>query len=247
MNSIDFYVLIPARRNSTRLANKMLLNIAGIPLIIHTARNAMKSDAKSIIVATDDNEIYNICKSHNINVIMTSNEHTTGTDRIAEAIKIIGLKQNDIVVNVQGDEPLISHKLINKLAKFLYEKQVSVATVAHIIKNEEDITNPNIVKVVLDKNNCALYFSRSIIPYDRDSGLKFDYLRHFGMYVYTVEFLKNYKDLEHTNLENIEKLEQLRILYHGIKLATLISNDEIASGVDTLEDYLFVKKIMEEL
>lgn len=247
MNSIDFYVIIPARRNSNRLANKMLLDIAGLPLIIHTAKNVMKSNAKLVTVATDDDEIYNICKNSNVHVVMTSKQHTTGTDRIAEAVEIIGLKDNDIVVNVQGDEPLISYNLINQLANFLYEKQVTVATIAHVITNLEEIVNPNVVKVVVDKNSHALYFSRSVIPYDRDSVGEFNYLRHFGMYVYTVTFLKNYKNLEHTQLENFEKLEQLRILYHGIKLATLVTSDTISSGVDTLEDYLFVKKIMEEL
>jgi 3-deoxy-manno-octulosonate cytidylyltransferase (CMP-KDO synthetase) len=245
LNNNSFYVIIPARRNSTRLANKMLLEINHVPLIIHTAKNAMKSNAKLVIVATDDDDIYNACQKYGINVIMTSKNHSTGTDRLAEAVQLFQLKDDDIIVNVQGDEPLIDYNLINNLANFLHDKKVAVASIAHYINDVDEIENHNIVKVVLDKNSNALYFSRSVIPYNRDKIIYDKYLRHFGMYVYTVKFLKNYQNLSHCELENVEKLEQLRILYNDIKLAILVTSESIASGVDTLDDYLVIKKLME--
>ena len=246
MNKIDFYVIIPARRYSSRLADKMLLEINNIPLIIHTAKNAMKSQAKLVTVATDDTEIFQICESYGIKVIMTSISHPTGTDRLFEAVKIMQLKSTDIVVNVQGDEPLFDYKLIDDLAYFLYQKKVKVASIAHCVDKIEDINNPNIVKVVLDKNSNALCFSRSIVPYNRDNTVYSKYLRHFGVYVYTVDFLYNYHNLTTCELENIEKLEQLRILYNDIKLAILVVDSAIARGVDTIEDFLLVKKLMEQ-
>jgi 3-deoxy-manno-octulosonate cytidylyltransferase (CMP-KDO synthetase) len=239
---------------SGRLANKMILDLDGLPLIVRTAKQAHKSSAASVIVATDHDSILAICKEHGINAVMTRNDHHSGTDRIAEAASNLGLADDDIIINVQGDEPLIDHTLIDDLAKFTNTKQAEFATIAHPIHTEAEIFNSHIVKVVLDKDSNALYFSRSPIPFYRDGfnnpinefklPTQLNLLRHIGMYAYSGEFLKNYSQLPVSPLESVEALEQLRILYNGHKIAVLVSNIIPEGGVDTIDDLKRVRQTL---
>lgn len=241
-----FHVIIPARMHSTRLPEKMTLEVEGVPLIVHTAHQAAKSKASQVVVATDHTDILRICQSHEINAVMTDSKHNSGTDRIAEVAKSLGLYGHEIVVNVQGDEPLINPELINQLAKFTFDKSAGFATVARHISNTADLFNPNVVKVVLDKDSNALYFSRSPIPFYRDGSWsdstkaklpdELNILGHIGMYSYTVDFLSQYSKFSPSPLEQVEALEQLRTLYNGHSIAVLISNLPHHAGVDTLED-----------
>ena len=237
---------------STRLADKMILDIHGIPLIIRTVRQALQSDAKDVFVATDDHKIERICNDYGAKVIMTKREHETGTDRLAEAVAILNLNDDEIIINVQGDEPLINPALINNLAQFIMNRGTEVATIAHKIHTDNEIFNASIVKVVLDAQGNAMYFSRAPIPYYRDGfveKLNFNlpqgihFLRHIGMYAYSVKFLKNYNNMPDSPIEHVEKLEQLRILYHGHKLSVLISDIVPEGGVDTLEDLERVRQL----
>ncbi|MCC2624262.1 MAG: 3-deoxy-manno-octulosonate cytidylyltransferase [Burkholderiales bacterium] len=246
MKEYKFTIIIPARMQSGRLPNKMVLDLDGLPLVVRTAKQAHKSSAASVIVATDHDSIVAICKEHGIDAIMTRDDHHSGTDRIAEAASSLGLAADEIIINVQGDEPLIDPILINDLAAFTHSKQAEFATIAHPIHTEAEIFNPHIVKVVLDKDSNALYFSRSPIPFYRDgfnnpiSEFKLppllNLLRHIGMYAYTGTFLKNYSQMPVSPLESIEALEQLRILYNGHKIAVLVSDTVPEGGVDTKED-----------
>jgi 3-deoxy-manno-octulosonate cytidylyltransferase (CMP-KDO synthetase) len=183
---------------------------------------------------------------------MTSKNHQSGTDRLAEAVKILNLADDEIIVNVQGDEPLIEPELINQLANFIAVKNTPIATVAHSIHSHEDIFNPNVVKTVLDNDDTALYFSRAPIPYYRDGYNKSDIqindklntLRHIGIYAYKVSFLNIYATLEPCLLEQVEALEQLRAMYYGHKIAVMQTNNAPAAGVDTAEDLEKVRKII---
>lgn len=250
-----FHVIIPARMHSTRLPQKMTLEVEGTPLIVLTARQASKSNASQVVVATDHEEIFKICRDHDIQVTMTDSSHASGTDRIAQVAKSLGLYEHEIIVNVQGDEPLINPELINRLAAFTFDKNADSATVASHINERIDLFNPNVVKVALDKHNNALYFSRSPIPFYRDG--KWDnpqtakfpelpILRHIGMYAYTVNFLDQYSTLMPSPLEQVESLEQLRILYNGRKIAVLVSNYPHHPGVDTLEDLQRLRETLKQ-
>jgi 3-deoxy-manno-octulosonate cytidylyltransferase (CMP-KDO synthetase) len=186
-----------------------------------------------IIVATDDKRIYNCVKGFGGNVILTSGRHKSGTDRICEVIKKI---KADIVVNIQGDEPFINYKNIDKtIEPLLKDKNVNISTLAIKIKEKKDILDPNKVKVVFDKNNFALYFSRSAIPFNRDN-FNIDYYKHIGLYVYRVSFLKKYENMKQSKLEKSEKLEQLRILENGEKIKVVLTNKD-SFAIDTKEDY----------
>ena len=249
----NFKVIIPARLQSGRLKDKMRADIHGLPLIVRTAKQALKSNASSVTVATDDKGIMDICESYNIACVLTSCDHQTGTDRLVEAVNILKYADNEVIINVQGDEPLIEPQLINDLANFIIRQQTQVATIAHKISTENEVFNPSIVKVVLDCNSNAMYFSRAPIPYSRDgfaTQLDFslpkgiNFLRHIGMYAYSVKFLKNYGDMPSSLIENVEKLEQLRILYNGHKLSVLISDIIPEGGVDTLEDLQRVRQVI---
>lgn len=247
-----FSIVIPARMHSTRLPHKMTLDLGGVPLLIRTYQQAAKSSAAQVIVATDHIDILNLCKNHGVLAIMTKEEHNSGTDRIAEVATKLNLPSGDIIVNVQGDEPLIDPALIDNLAQFIFEKKSEFATIAHPILSEEEIFNPNIVKVVLDKNSNALYFSRSPIPFYRDGFTnranafklpeQLKLLRHIGMYAYSVNFLNSYSQMMPSPLEQIEALEQLRILYNGQKIAVLVSDIIPEGGVDTLDDLQRVRQ-----
>jgi 3-deoxy-manno-octulosonate cytidylyltransferase (CMP-KDO synthetase) len=243
---MTFKVVIPARYASARLPGKPLLDIAGIPMIVRVAEQAKKSIASEIVVATDFEKIVIACESHNFKAIMTRIDHSSGTDRIAEVAEKLGWQDDEIVVNVQGDEPLIEPELINSVALHLAQSQDAVmATACHAIHDELSFLNPNIVKVVIDSNSNALYFSRSPIPYPRDEihKLTIQAHRHIGIYAYRVGFLKKYATLSPSALEKIESLEQLRVLFHGYKIGVAITQSAPASGVDTQSDLDYVRSL----
>ena len=239
---MPFYVIIPARLASTRLPNKPLADIGGKPMIVRVAEQALKSGAMDVIVATDDKSIADACASHQIKAELTSKNHTSGTDRIAEVASRMPWSNDTTIVNVQGDEPLIDPALISATAA-LISSDVPMSTAAHALEAPEDIFNPNYVKVVLDKNNRALYFSRAAIPWYRDGYAKSEKqypnlpaLRHVGLYAYRNDFLKTYSSLTAAPLEQLESLEQLRVLWHGYPIAVHITNKIPEAGVDTPAD-----------
>lgn len=243
---MTFKVVIPARYASSRLPGKPLLDIAGKPMVIRVAEQAIKSGATRIVIATDYEKIVHVAKENGIEAMMTRVDHASGTDRIAEVAQALHWDNNDIVVNVQGDEPLIDPQLIQEVALTLaHSKDAVMATACHAIHDETSILNPNIVKVVLDTHGNAMYFSRSPIPYPRDDEHKQNIkaLRHIGIYAYRVGFLKQYADLAVTELEQIESLEQLRVLHHGYKIAVTVTDNAPASGVDTQADLDEVRRL----
>ena len=242
-----FKVVIPARYASTRLHGKPLLNIAGKPMIVHVCERAAQAGAEDIIVATDDTRIFDTVTELGIKAVMTRADHQSGTERIAEVAQLCGWAENDIIVNLQGDEPLIPPAYIREVAFALAgQSQAGIATLAAKILDEEEVFNPNAVKVVLDKNNYALYFSRAPIPYCRDEKNRSStlYLRHIGMYAYTVAFLNRYCSWQASPLEVIESLEQLRILWHGDKVLVKVVDKTPEAGVDTPEDLLRVERVL---
>ena len=243
---MTFKVVIPARYASTRLPGKPLLDIAGKPMVIRVAEQAAKSGASEIVIATDFEKISHVAAQHDIKAVMTRIDHASGTDRIAEVAQKLNWADDDIVVNVQGDEPLIEPALIAEVAQHLAASRDAVmATACHRIHDEASFLNPNIVKVVIDANGNALYFSRAPIPYPRDEIYKdnIQAYRHIGIYAYRVGFLKRYAELTSTELEKIESLEQLRVLHHGYKIGVTITENAPASGVDTQEDLDLVRKL----
>ena len=238
--------MIPARYASTRLPGKPLLDIAGRPMVIRVAEQAAKSGASEIVIATDFEKISHVATQHDIKAVMTRIDHASGTDRIAEVAQKLNWADDDIVVNVQGDEPLIEPALITEVAQHLINsKDAVMATACHAIHDEAALLNPNIVKVVIDANGNALYFSRAPIPYPRDDVYKnnIQAYRHIGIYAYRVGFLKQYAELASTELEKIESLEQLRVLHHGYKIGVTITKHAPASGVDTQEDLDYVRRL----
>jgi 3-deoxy-manno-octulosonate cytidylyltransferase (CMP-KDO synthetase) len=246
---MSFIVIIPARMASTRLPNKPLADLGGRPMIVRVAERARQSGATRVIVATDHLDIQAACKQHGIEVQMTRSDHPSGTDRIAEVAAAIKLADDAVVVNVQGDEPLIEPSLIASTAA-LISADVPMSTAAHAIHDVADVFNPNVVKVVLDKNGRALYFSRATIPWHRDGfaqtkeALPDGYapLRHIGLYAYRNAFLQNYSQLPVSPLEQVEALEQLRVLWHGVPIAVHVTDGVPAPGVDTPEDLARVRR-----
>ena len=246
---MTFKVVIPARYASTRLPGKPLLDIAGKPMVIRVAEQAAKSGANEIVIATDFEKICHIAAQYDIKAVMTRIDHASGTDRIAEVADKLNWADDDIVVNVQGDEPLIEPTLIQEVAQHLANSTDAVmATACHAIHEETALLNPNIVKVVIDANGNALYFSRAPIPYPRDELHKnnIQAYRHIGIYAYRVGFLKKYAQLSATELEKIESLEQLRVLHHGYKIGVTITKNAPASGVDTQEDLDYVRNLFKK-
>jgi 3-deoxy-manno-octulosonate cytidylyltransferase (CMP-KDO synthetase) len=233
-----FTVVIPARLASTRLPRKPLADIGGAPMVIRVAQQASKSAASRILVATDSTEIMQVCTTHGFECIQTLSSHPTGTDRLSEVVTTLQLSDDEIVVNVQGDEPFIPPELINQVASSLaLATECAIATAAVQIENQDEITNPNIVKVVRDVFGQALYFSRASIPFHRDL-FAFDYptLRHLGIYAYRSHFLKAFAKLPPAPIEQVEALEQLRALYNGYKIHVEVSPSSPPPGIDTLED-----------
>ena len=244
----EFLVVIPARLGSTRLPRKPLADIGGKPMVIRVAERAQQSLAHSVVVATDSPEIQAACDEHRIEYLLTSADHPTGTDRLAEVAQILKLPANALVVNVQGDEPLIPPELINQVAQTLADNaQCAISTIAVPISDPTEIDNPNVVKVVLNRNGEALYFSRAPIPFVRDaqSSPKTMHLRHLGIYAYRAEFLQAYTRLEPAPPEQAEALEQLRALWNGYRIAVHIASKAPPAGVDTLEDLERVRKLLE--
>lgn len=255
MQRLAFKVLIPARMRSTRLPGKMLADIAGKPLVAWVAERARKSGADEVIIATDHQEIADAVTAHGWKVCTTSAAHETGTDRLAEAVTLLGLAADEIVVNVQGDEPLIDPELIRKVAKELaLRPNASIATAVHPIHSAEAFFDPNVVKVVIDTEGYAQYFSRAPIPYARDAFADtrkalpegFPAFRHIGIYAYRVGFLREFSSLSPTAAERFEALEQLRALGHGHRIAVAFWNEAMEAGVDTREDLERVRKILSQ-
>jgi len=240
---MSFVVIIPARLASTRLPNKPLADLGGKPMVVRVAERARESGAERIVVATDHPDILAACAAHGIEACMTRADHPSGTDRIAEVARTLGLPDEAVVVNLQGDEPLIDPALLSACAARIGH-EVPMATCAHPLHEAADAFNPNVVKVVLDKLGRALYFSRATIPWHRDAfaqsreQLPAGYvpLRHIGLYAYSNAFLQEYPQLAPSPLETIEALEQLRVLWHGVPIAVHVTDSAPAAGVDTPED-----------
>ena len=215
-------------------------------MVVRVAEQAAKSGASEIVIATDFEKILSACQAHKFKAVMTRLDHASGTDRIAEVAQKLGWGDEEIVVNVQGDEPLIAPELINAVAQHLAQsKDAVMATACHAIHDEASMINPNIVKVVMDASGNALYFSRAPIPYPRDEAHKqaIQAHRHIGIYAYKVGFLKKYATLVPSDLEKVESLEQLRVLHHGYKIGVEITQNAPASGVDTQEDLDYVRSV----
>ena len=240
--AVRFSVLIPARYASTRFPGKPLADIGGSPMVVRVCERARDSGARAVCVATDDERIAEAVRRHGFDARMTRADHASGTDRIAEAAAQLGLADDAVVVNVQGDEPLIAPQLIARVAQALEEdRQASVATACHPIRDAAAFANPNVVKVVLDAKGGALYFSRAGIPFPRDGGAPAGY-RHVGIYAYRMAFLRRYAALAPAPLEAVEQLEQLRVLWHGHRITAVIDEGEVAPGVDSPADLQAVIK-----
>ncbi len=242
--SQPYTVIVPARLASTRLPNKPLADIHGLPMVVRVAQRAALSNASQVVVAADSIEVVQACQAHGVRAMLTQGDHPSGSDRLAEASALLGLKPHDVVVNVQGDEPLINPVLINQVAELLVQRpSASMSTAAHEIHELAEFTNPNVVKVVIDQSQLALYFSRAPIPWWRDGFAKGIEtlpqpapLRHIGIYAYRVGFLQSFPTLQAAPIETGEALEQLRALWHGHKIAVHITPDVPGPGVDTPED-----------
>jgi len=253
MTAPAFTVLIPARMASTRLPNKPLADLEGLPMVVRVAQRALLSRAQRAVVAADDVQIMQACQAHGIEAVLTRNDHPSGSDRLAETCELLGLDGDDIVVNVQGDEPLLDPQMIESVAQLLTERpDCSMSTVAHALDTLAEFTNPNVVKVVLDRFNTAMYFSRSTIPFWRDGAHAItappvETLRHVGIYGYRASFLRSFPHLSHSPLEAMESLEQLRVMWHGHKIAVHVSHETPGPGVDTPEDLERVRRLFEGL
>jgi 3-deoxy-manno-octulosonate cytidylyltransferase (CMP-KDO synthetase) len=248
----EFTVVVPARYASTRLPGKPLADIAGKPMVVRVAERALAAGAVRVVVATDDARIATAVTAHGITACLTSPAHPTGTDRLAETVEQLALADDAIVVNVQGDEPLLSPELIRGVAELLAaHPETAIATACHPISDPAEAFNPNVVKVVLDRTGHALYFSRATIPWARDAfasrcdavppGLPL--YRHYGLYAYRARFLRAFPGLEQAPIERFEALEQLRALWHGYRIVAVVTAGTPAPGVDTAEDLEHVRSI----
>jgi 3-deoxy-manno-octulosonate cytidylyltransferase (CMP-KDO synthetase) len=241
---VGFSVIIPARYASSRLPAKMLKEINGKSLIEHTYSNAIKSDASRVIIATDDERIKTVAEGFGAEVCMTNDSHTSGTSRIAEAVSFLNFQNDDVIVNLQGDEPMMSPSAINQVASNLVSSGMSVATLCETINTEDAYFDENCVKVVYNSRGRAMYFSRSPVPAFRDGqNINLDLcFRHIGLYAYRVNFLKNYSNMPISKLETAEKLEQLTFLMEGFDIHVDVSFASTGYGVDTESDLIKVKK-----
>jgi len=235
-----YHIVIPARYASSRFPGKPLVDINGKTMLEHVYEVAKKSTATSIVIATDDQRIFDVASKFCERVLMTSDQHQSGTDRLAEVCQIMQWSEDEVVVNLQGDEPLTPPELLNQVAENIHNYQdASIATLTTPVHDQAEIKDPNIVKVVADMNGFALYFSRAMIPYQRDlhedceSNL---YQRHLGIYAYRVAFLNDYSQMPQCDLETVEKLEQLRAMYHGHRIHTQQALKLPGPGIDTPED-----------
>lgn len=248
-----FTALVPARMTSTRLPRKPLADICGKPMVVRTAERALASGAQAVAVACDSEDIVKACGEHGIQAILTNPDHPTGTDRLSEAVAKLGLADDEIVVNVQGDEPLIPPAVIASAAAALdASPDCAIATAAHPIADVDSFLNPNVVKVVLNKNGRALDFTRAPAPWPRDAFKKgpaavlpagLPAYHHIGLYAYRAGFLKAFPTLERAPIEAFESLEQLRALWHGYAIRVIVLEENLPAGVDTFEDLERVRKI----
>lgn len=251
MASPGFTVLIPARLASTRLPRKPLADLGGLPMVVRVAQQASRSGARAVVVAADDAQIVDACEAHGVRALLTRTDHASGSDRLAEACEQLGLDGDDRVVNLQGDEPLMPPELLGRCAALLDEHPDCVmATVAHPIGDAAEFLNPNVVKVVLDRSGRALLFSRAPLPHWRDAPDRGALpqapapLRHLGLYAYRAGYLRGFPRLEPAPLERTEALEQLRVLWHGERIAVHVTPHVPGTGVDTPEDLLRVRALL---
>ena len=248
---MSFTVLVPARLASTRLPGKPLADIGGLPMVVRVAQRAALSAARRVVVAADHPDIAAACTLHGVSVVLTRADHPTGSDRLAEACELLGLGGRDVVVNVQGDEPLIDPALIDACAALLScSGDCVMSTAAHAIDTPQEFANPSVVKVVIDARGQALFFSRAPIPRWRDAPAPDDWpppppapLRHIGLYAYYAGFLRRFPHLAASPLEIVEALEQLRVLWHGERIAVHVSDSRPGPGVDTPEDLARVRAL----
>lgn len=247
---MSFTVVIPARYQSTRLPGKPLADICGKPMIQWVYEQAIQAGADKVIVATDDSRVEQAVEAFGGQVCMTSPNHESGTERLAEVVEKMAIPDDHIIVNVQGDEPLIPPSIITQVAENLANSQAPMSTLAVEISDEAEVFNPNAVKVLTDKDGYAMYFSRATIPWDRDSFaddakiIKQPLMRHIGIYAYRAGFINTYINWEPTALEKIECLEQLRVLWYGEKIHVEVAKEAPAAGVDTPEDLEVVRSII---
>jgi 3-deoxy-manno-octulosonate cytidylyltransferase (CMP-KDO synthetase) len=250
---VEFRVVIPARFGSTRLPGKVLLDVAGKPMLQHVYDRAVESGAVSVVVATDDDRIRKVAEDFGATVCMTSSEHTSGTERLAEAVVALGYLEDEVIVNLQGDKPLVPPSVIKQVAEDLgkYEN-ARVATLYENIKNVDELFNPNTVKVVMNKRGYALYFSRAPIAWDRehftmpptkDQKISTPHFRHVGIYAYHAGFLQEYMEWGASSLEEMERLEQLRVLWNGGRVHLTEAKEVVPIDVNTEEDLEKVRKI----
>lgn len=250
---MHFRVVIPARYASSRLPGKPLADIGGRPMVLRVLERALQAGAESVVVATDDVRVQQAVEAAGHQALMTSPEHQSGTERLVEVAETLGWPDDTLVVNVQGDEPLIDPALIREAARQLVLHDDAVmATLAHPIHDHADFVNPNVVKVVADESGCALYFSRAPIPWPRDAFAaqqamphELGALRHIGLYAYRAGFLRTYSSLASSPLERHEMLEQLRVLWHGYRISLGVTPTVPAPGVDTPEDLARVRRLFE--
>ena len=250
---MSFTVLIPARMASTRLPDKPLADIGGVPMVVRVAQRALLSCAERVVIATDSQEVIEKCTDFGVTAVLTRADHPSGSDRLAEACDLLALQDDALVVNVQGDEPLIDPALIDAVALLLSAcPECAMSTAAHAIEELADFLNPNIVKVVLDAHQSALYFSRSPIPAGRDFANQAWWkaashlprpLRHVGIYGYRAGFLKSFPTLPQAPMEQLEALEQLRVLWHGHRIAVHITHSPPGIGIDTPEDLVEARRL----
>jgi 3-deoxy-manno-octulosonate cytidylyltransferase (CMP-KDO synthetase) len=247
---VSFRVIIPARLSSTRLPRKPLAELHGLPMVVRVAQQALLSAASQVVVAADDPSIVQACREHGIEALLTRQDHPSGSDRLAEACSLIGCSGQEVVVNLQGDEPLMPPELINACAQTLLARSDCVmSTAAHPLESELDWLSPHVVKVVVDARYRALYFSRSPLPAWRDrraaqalSEAPLAVLRHIGLYAYRTDFLLRFPAMPPSSLEQMEMLEQLRVLWHGHDIAVHITAQAPQGGVDTPEDLQRVRQ-----
>lgn len=244
---MNFHVIIPARYDSSRLPGKPLADIQGQSMIVRVCQQATLSHASSVTVATDDIRIFDHVRTSGYKAVMTQSTHQSGSDRIHEAANVLGLKDDEIIVNVQGDEPFIPPKNIEQVASLIANTAHPMSTLCAPIENEQEVSNPNCVKVTFNLMNTALYFSRSMIPYQTEESIEYkNYYRHIGIYAYRKSFLNEFISWPTSRLERMEKLEQLRALENGASIAIQALKEAPPPGVDSPEDLQLARDFCKE-
>ncbi len=246
---MNAHIVIPARMASTRLPNKPLADIGGVPMLVRVAQQVAGADVSDVVAAVDHQAVFEAAAAAGVQVLMTRQDHPAGSDRVMEVVERMGWDDNDIVVNVQGDEPLMPPAVIDRLVTAMRaEPAIELATLAEPVGTRTELVDANLVKVVCDRHGDALYFSRAPVPFPRDEqGEQLDslgLLRHVGVYAFRVEALRRFVRLQNSRLERIEKLEQLRWLEAGYRIRVLLSEDPIPGGVDTPEDLARVRQVL---